>query len=61
MFDYESPEANRQHYNQTDPPKYDLSQIQLPNSTIFFAGGFDTLADPTDVDHLILLMQVGIR
>ena len=36
-------------------------QIQLPNSTVFFAGGWDVLADPTDVNHLILLMQEATK
>ncbi len=57
-FDYEDPQKNIDHYKRPTPPPYDLSQIQLPNSTVFFAGGWDALADPTDVNHLILLMQV---
>lgn len=61
MFDYESPASNMKHYNQSEPPKYDLSKIQLPNETLFFTGGFDTLADPTDVNHLMLLMDEATK
>ncbi|QDZ26026.1 lipase [Chloropicon primus] len=57
MFDYLTPDANMKHYNQTTPPKYDLAKIALPAETLFFVGGYDTLANPTDVNHLIDLMQ----
>ena len=59
MFDYESEKKNEEHYKQKQPPQYDLSKINLPPKTLFFTGGMDTLADPTDVNRLIRLMQIA--
>jgi pimeloyl-ACP methyl ester carboxylesterase len=42
--------GNIEHYNQTTPPLYDLGQIDVP--VYLFAGYFDRLADPTDVEVL---------
>lgn len=49
-FDYYSDELNMQHYNQTSPPDYDLSAIDVPLG--IFSGDLDKLADPQDVAWL---------
>lgn len=49
MFNY-GEQGNLQHYNQTTPPFYNLSQVNVP--VYLFAGYYDELADPTDVEIL---------
>ena len=49
MYDY-GDAGNLQHYNQTKPPVYNLSDINVP--VYLHAGAYDELADPTDVDRL---------
>ncbi|XP_074092259.1 gastric triacylglycerol lipase-like [Macrotis lagotis] len=53
-FDWGSPQENLIHYNQTNPPIYDLSTMQLP--TAVWSGLQDLLADPEDVSNLIPLI-----
>ncbi|KAM9991291.1 hypothetical protein ACTFIZ_004706 [Dictyostelium cf. discoideum] len=43
--------GNLQHYGQSTPPKYDITQFNTP--VIAFSGGQDFLADPDDVEWLI--------
>lgn len=50
MFNY-GEAGNMQHYNQSTPPYYNLSQIDVP--VHLFSGIYDELADPTDVAHLV--------
>ena len=44
MYDYGSPSANRIHYNQTSPPLYNISAVNI--STSLYWGGKDLMADP---------------
>ena len=47
LYDWGSSSANKAHYNQTTPPKLDLSQIKdIPVG--MFVGREDDLGDPTD-------------
>lgn len=48
MFDY-GYDGNMQHYNQSTPPKYYLSNIKIPVALIY--GSEDALTDPTDVQR----------
>lgn len=50
MYDYGSKRDNLVHYNQTEPPLYDLSQIKTP--VALYSATNDWLADPVDVDAL---------
>jgi pimeloyl-ACP methyl ester carboxylesterase len=50
MFEYGSPSENMKHYNQSTPPLYDISKIQVP--TALYYGQNDWLADVNDVDFL---------
>jgi pimeloyl-ACP methyl ester carboxylesterase len=49
-YDYESPEKNQLHYNQTTPPVYSIRPIKIP--TAIFWSGEDWLADPVDVAYI---------
>jgi hypothetical protein len=49
-YDYGSPAANQQHYGQSTPPPFNLSQIRVPLR--LFGGNSDLLADVTDVNYL---------
>eukprot|EP01027_Heterolobosea_sp_BB2_P017159 GEZU01024337.1.p1 GENE.GEZU01024337.1~~GEZU01024337.1.p1 ORF type:complete len:279 (+),score=67.86 GEZU01024337.1:98-934(+) len=53
-FDYGSAAANQNAYGQPTPPLYNLSNLMVP--TAVFHGGKDTLADPTDVAHMLSLI-----
>jgi len=53
MYDY-GILGNERHYNQSVPPAYHLSNLQVP--TALFYGGHDFIADPEDVQ--IILQQV---
>lgn len=44
-------EINMKKYNQTEPPDYQLSNIQFPMA--IFSGKYDKLADPADVEWLV--------
>ena len=50
-FDYESPEKNMKHYNQTVPPSYHVENLDVP--VMLVAGGRDWLGDPRDVLWLV--------
>jgi hypothetical protein len=49
-FDYGSPQSNMDHYNQTEPPVYDLGLIKTPIA--LYSASNDWLADPEDVQLL---------
>ena len=49
-FDYGSAEANMARYNQTTPPQYNISALQVP--TVLVTGGNDWLGDPRDESWL---------
>jgi len=55
MYDY-GQEGNLQHYNQTTPPAYDVTQIPDSIPIALYSGGNDVLADPLDVLHLASLL-----
>jgi pimeloyl-ACP methyl ester carboxylesterase len=55
MYDY-GYDGNIRHYNQPQPPKYDLSKFPSNLTVALFCGGNDYLADPTDVRRLISLL-----
>ncbi|KAK3090384.1 hypothetical protein FSP39_011396, partial [Pinctada imbricata] len=50
MYDFGSKEENMKHYNQSTPPLYDASKVEIPIA--MFTGGHDDLADPKDVKEL---------
>eukprot|EP00484_Ammonia_sp_Unknown_P019414 CAMPEP_0197041064 /NCGR_PEP_ID=MMETSP1384-20130603/17662_1 /TAXON_ID=29189 /ORGANISM="Ammonia sp." /LENGTH=402 /DNA_ID=CAMNT_0042471921 /DNA_START=32 /DNA_END=1240 /DNA_ORIENTATION=+ len=50
MYNYETKEKNEQHYNQSEPPLYDLSAVRMPLA--LYSGTNDWLADPEDVETL---------
>ena len=49
-YDYGSAKENMVHYNQSEPPLYDLSSIRTP--VALYSATNDWLADPADVDSL---------
>mmetsp|Transcript_39567 Transcript_39567/g.35355 ORF Transcript_39567/g.35355 Transcript_39567/m.35355 type:complete len:97 (+) Transcript_39567:837-1127(+) len=49
MYDYGT-EGNLKKYGQKTPPIYDLGKITVP--VYLYAGYYDELADPTDVERL---------
>lgn len=51
MFDYGSPDKNKQHYGTDTPPQYNTSTINVPLA--LYWGGNDWLADPDDVKILM--------
>ncbi|KAJ7333608.1 hypothetical protein OS493_017151 [Desmophyllum pertusum] len=51
MFDYGSPEKNKEHYGNATVPKYNASAINVP--VALYWGGNDWLADPDDVKILM--------
>jgi len=53
MFDYGT-SGNLKHYNQTTPPKYDLSKLLTRNAIIYGSG--DKLVNPTDTKRAIAEM-----
>lgn len=50
MFDH-GPEGNMQRYNQTTPPSYDVSKVNVP--VLAFTAPEDWLADPRDTAPLL--------
>jgi len=54
MFDYGTPEKNKQHYGTDTPPKYNASAIEVP--VALYWGGNDWLADPNDVKVLMKIL-----
>ncbi|XP_051829829.1 gastric triacylglycerol lipase-like [Antechinus flavipes] len=50
-FDWGSAKENFDHYNQTFPPKYNVSEMKVPIA--LWSGEKDLLADPKDVSELI--------
>ena len=58
MYDYGSGSANMRHYNQTVPPQYDISTLNIPVALV--AGGNDFLGDPRDVAWLEAQLKPGI-
>lgn len=54
MFDYGSPEKNKQHYGIDTPPQYNASAFDVP--VALYWGGNDWLADPQDVQTLMKLL-----
>mmetsp|Transcript_23478 Transcript_23478/g.67051 ORF Transcript_23478/g.67051 Transcript_23478/m.67051 type:complete len:494 (-) Transcript_23478:115-1596(-) len=51
-YDYLSPKDNFAHYGVPYAPEYNLSRITVPMA--LFSGGNDQLADPEDVERLLL-------
>lgn len=51
MFDYGSPEKNKEHYGNTTVPQYNASAVRVP--VALYWGGNDWLADPDDVKMLM--------
>ena len=49
-YDYDSPEKNQAHYNDTIPSIYSLRSMKIP-SAVFWAGE-DWLADSMDVTYV---------
>jgi len=63
-FDYGSPDENMKRYNQTTPPVYDVSQVNVP--VLAFTAPRDWLADAEDTANLLgslpnLQFQVDVR
>ncbi|XP_023422444.1 lipase member N [Cavia porcellus] len=54
-YDWGSEAENMLHYNQSQPPVYDLTAMTVP--TAIWAGGQDILVTPRDVDRI--LPQIG--
>ncbi|XP_056671060.1 gastric triacylglycerol lipase-like [Monodelphis domestica] len=50
-FDWGSRKQNLAHYNQSIPPRYNLSSMRVP--TALWSGQHDLLADPEDVANLV--------
>ena len=50
MYDYGSTAENMKHYNETTPPIYDITKVNVP--TALYWAQNDYLADPTDVQFL---------
>ncbi|XP_062927238.1 putative lysosomal acid lipase/cholesteryl ester hydrolase isoform X2 [Mobula hypostoma] len=50
-FDWGSADENMAHYNETIPPLYNITKVNVP--TALWTGGHDWLADPTDVTMLL--------
>jgi len=50
MYDYGNTELNMQHYGQSTPPFYNISDITYPLN--IFEGTYDTLADIQDATDL---------
>ncbi|PFX17933.1 lysosomal acid lipase/cholesteryl ester hydrolase-like [Stylophora pistillata] len=51
MYDYGSPEKNKEHYGTATVPQYNASAITVPIALYY--GGNDWLADPSDVKILM--------
>lgn len=49
-YDFGSAEENMAHYNQTDPPMYDLGSVKTPVA-LYWATN-DWIADPKDVEFI---------
>ncbi|XP_021094833.1 lipase member N isoform X1 [Heterocephalus glaber] len=54
-YDWGNEAENMQHYNQSQPPIYDLTAMKVP--TAIWAGGKDVLVTPQDVARI--LPQIG--
>ncbi|KAM5237300.1 lipase member N [Ctenodactylus gundi] len=50
-YDWGSEAENMHHYNQSQPPSYDLTAMKVP--TAIWAGGRDILMTPKDVSKLL--------
>ena len=50
MYDFGTKGNNLKHYNQTEPPLYDLNKVQVPVALYWAVN--DWLADPKDVEFL---------
>ncbi|KAM6182640.1 lipase member N [Erethizon dorsatum] len=50
-YDWGSEAENMQHYNQSQPPLYDLTAMKVP--TAIWAGGQDILVTPQDVARIL--------
>ena len=50
MYDYGTARENKKYYNQTMPPEYELSKVNVP--TALYWAQNDWLADPKDVQYL---------
>lgn len=50
MYNFGSAKENEKYYNQTDPPIYDLTQVDVP--VVAFTSTNDWLADPRDAVEL---------
>jgi len=51
--------GNLQHYNQSTPPSYNLSDFPKSLPLALFCGGEDYLADPQDVQTLLSLLPIS--
>ncbi|XP_066603004.1 gastric triacylglycerol lipase-like [Prorops nasuta] len=49
-FDYLSPSINRQHYNQSSPPHYNLGNIKIP--MVLFHGQNDWISNRKEIERL---------
>jgi len=58
MYDWGSKEQNIAAYGYPEPPKYNLSAINVP--IVLASGGHDYLADPADVDKLENELAPGV-
>ena len=60
MYDFGTPEENREHYGQDTPPFYNTTRIQQTFSKIpslLFAGTADAFARPKDLEKLMNVLQ----
>jgi len=58
MFDYGTEDANIEHYGTKQPPQYNATLLNIP--TVLYSGTNDWLADPTDVNTLMGVLNPAI-
>ena len=57
MFDYGSARENEAHYGSGGPPVYDLAKFHT--KAVFFTGTDDKMADPTDANNTLALLNAS--